>query len=919
MSYHAKKRRSFRRRCFIGCQKLILLTLIFTLSVLLCGLGLTLSYDELPVPNRLLQLINRQMADQGLELDFEKINLDVRGNLLIQNARISFVQAEEPALEAELVYLDVNYPALLLRRIPIDRIGLSNATFYGSAMVTITGAADKLLEKVHLSLTKNWSRWEINYLTAQIQQLRIAASGDVSALVEKLSQPREKENEKELYYQYLNFVRLLSEQSKNLATLQEPTVHLRFSSPKQKNLVLNAGGTVERFSQAEFPTIKSARVNAEVQLIPEVRLTAPIHLTIGSIEESRLPLEARRVELFLNKDHAIQTPVDIFPVNLSGTTGPITIADTNVKQVVLKGQLLSQDHADASVSAALYDGSIHLSGTGNWKEKTAAGRLSGKLDLDPIINRPELDHLWKLRWSKQFKPIFLDAKFGYTGNLDDLSTAFRIETRDIEIIKTPFQWARLRGTLNGTSLTVPRLEIGGHGNDLLCSFNQELKQPFYRFTAVGKFRPHDIDIWWRDWWKKTFDYLDIKEELPWMDLSIRNAFVYKKQLSMFAHAEGENINLKNMHFDRAEVRMYIRPNYIDALNLQLERPEGEASGEFQRHLVESRLKNVIVDLESNLDLEPSMELFGESGLRIIEPYTWEGNPKINLQGEFNFENDDPWQDLLFKIETEQAMTLYDFPFDNLFVEGHYDHGDVLLHEVDFGFAGGEGHGEASFLRQDEQAYLIFDFDIENAELEETLRRIGKVRADPAEGDPQKEAKKKDSEPLHGKLKIHASGISPAGQGLDRVMAKGNIEVTDGNLAQIPLFGPLSSLLPFTKLRLSSAETYFAWDDGKMSFPNLRMRGPTARLDGIGDYYTSGSNLDFQVKVYLLREADIPLVSSIIMPLFDPFSNMAAVNLKGTLANPEWRFAISPFNLFDEKPTAGTEIPKEELLEFEFRK
>ena len=91
------------------------------------------------------------------------------------------------------------------------------------------------------------------------------------------------------------------------------------------------------------------------------------------------------------------------------------------------------------------------------------------------------------------------------------------------------------------------------------------------------------------------------------------------------------------------------------------------------------------------------------------------------------------------------------------------------------------------------------------------------------------------------------------------------------------------------------------------------------MEGLGEYFTKSSNLDFQVRVFLLRETEIPLISNIIMPIFDPFSQMAAVNLKGTLKKPQWRFAISPFNLFDSKAKNPVEMPKEELLDFEFRK
>ena len=151
------------------------------------------------------------------------------------------------------------------------------------------------------------------------------------------------------------------------------------------------------------------------------------------------------------------------------------------------------------------------------------------------------------------------------------------------------------------------------------------------------------------------------------------------------------------------------------------------------------------------------------------------------------------------------------------------------------------------------------------------------------------------------------------------MAKGNIEISNGNLAQIPLFGPLSNLIPFTTLSLSDAKTYFAWDNGKMSFPDLVMKGPTGRLEGIGDYYTSSSTLDFQVRVYLLRETDIPLVSDIIMPIFDPFSQFASVNLEGTLEKPDWGFTMSPLNLFENKSSPKNKEEPDPLLEFEFRR
>jgi hypothetical protein len=888
--------------------------------VLLSGLGLSIYYEELPVPERLISVINDRFKSQGLNLEFENITLNFSGNVLIREARVAFTQQNEHALEVESLYLDINYASIVLKKAPFDLIRLGNAQLYSPAVVSQSGTNESLVNTVNFELIRQWRRWKLNYFTAKIQDLDISASGDLSVLIAELIKPREKKEDRpELYLQYLHLARTLSDYSKHLKWVESPMTDLRFSSPSNSNFVVNIHAQADSFSYNGFPNTHHLRSQSTIQILPDLRLKEPLKVKVGLLEDEGTMARVSNVALSAWSDKKIKSLESLFPFDAELTTGVIEVQGNEVEQLVFKGQILNQDSAKGQLITSLFGAALQADLSGNWKDQTVEGSIRGSVNIAGIIERPEFDHLWKLRWSKQNKPLYLDVDFNYPGNLPGLTANIRAETRDIDIIKTPFKWARARGTLQGTKLDVPQLEGGGYGNDLQCTFVKDLNNPFYRFTVAGRFRPHDLDVWWRDWWKKTFDYLEIKGVLPWMDLSMRNAFTYKKQLTLFGYVEAENINLKGMHFDQASSRLYIRPNYIDATDLKLVRQEGEAKGQFQRHLEMSQLKNVIVDISSSLELEPSLGLFGESGLRIIAPYTWTGNPTISLQGEFNFENNTHWQDLEFTIDTDESMTLYNFPFDSLHVKGNYDRGDTLLHDVDFGFASGQGRGEASFLRQDDQAYFLFDFDVEDAELAEALKRIALVKALNNDESEEEPPTKKKTEPLEGKLTIHASGVSPAGFGLDRVMAKGDIEIKDGNLARIPLFGPLSSLIPFTKLHLNNAKSYFAWDNGKMTFPDLVMTSKTARLEGLGDFYTSNSDLDFQVRVFLLREADIPLISNIIMPIFDPFSQMAAVNLKGTLKKPEWRFAISPFNLFDAAPgKTGTE-PVEKLLDFEFRK
>jgi hypothetical protein len=192
-------------------------SLIFSLTLLLAGLGLSIFYEELPVPERLLQVIHNHFQKQGLDLEFEKITLDFRGNVLIEDARVAFTELEEPVLTVESLYIDINYASLILRKTPFDYLRLSNANLYSPGLVSLSGTTETLVSDVNLELTRKWSKWTLNYLTGTFKTLDISAHGDLSALVAKLGQPRTtKEDRPELYVQYLQLTRVMSDYSKNL-------------------------------------------------------------------------------------------------------------------------------------------------------------------------------------------------------------------------------------------------------------------------------------------------------------------------------------------------------------------------------------------------------------------------------------------------------------------------------------------------------------------------------------------------------------------------------------------------------------------------------------------------------------------------------------------------------------------------------
>ncbi len=917
MSSLKKKSRSFLLRCLTGCHNLVMLGLILSFMILLAALGLSIFYEEIPIPARVIERINQELEREGLNLEFEKVTLDFKGDLLVQNVALSFVRSEEPALLADLVYVDVNYPALILQGIPIDKINVSNATLFCPAMVSLSGTTDRLVENIHLALNHRWRQWKMPFLTGNFRNLQLSASGDLTGLITRLVEPREKGPEKpDLYLEYLKLSRQAIEASKTLNALHAPHVELEFETPAKQQFRVSTQLTATRFSKESLLAAEKLVHTGSFQLVPDIRILSPIRFGAQNVTIGDSKIGIKNLSLSALRNAPIEDMESLFPLRFEATTSTIRYQDNQIDNLVFTGSLLDREKLEATIRAKMLQGVLTYRLQADIKALEAKGSVSGHLNLEEIVARPEFDRLWKLRSSKQHQPLYLDLNYNYPGNIDGATARFRVETRDVEVIKTPFQWARLRGEMEGTRVNLHHLEAGGHGNDLQCAFRQDLRQKFFRFTVAGRFRPHDLNLWWRDWWKQTFDYLKINHQPPFIDLAIRNAFGYKKQLTLHGYAEGENIELSGMRFDRVSSKMFIRPNYIDAYELEAHRPEGSASGQFQRELVDRELQYVLVEVTSNLDLEESLGLFGEEGRKILEPYDWEGNPTLMVQGEFNFAKEKNWHDLDIQLLTDSPMAFYQFPLDSLQVKCRYTQGNVYLDDAKFGFAQGLGIGSASFIRQEDNAFMIYDFEVTGAHLGQAIKKVSQFRNGNPAPNPDRDREEKA---YKGTLDLHVSGISPAGYGLERVFAQGDVDIREGALAEIPLFGPLSELIPFSKPKLNDASMFFQWDAGKIFFPDLVLTGKTTRLEGEGVYHPDDSSLDFQVRLFLLREAGIPIVSNVIMPILDPLSYIAAVNLTGTLTEPKWQFALSPLNLFNAKEDRQEQPIEPSILEYDFRR
>ena len=113
--------------------------------------------------------------------------------------------------------------------------------------------------------------------------------------------------------------------------------------------------------------------------------------------------------------------------------------------------------------------------------------------------------------------------------------------------------------------------------------------------------------------------------------------------------------------------------------------------------------------------------------------------------------------------------------------------------------------------------------------------------------------------------------------------EGNVEVTEGNVFAIPIFGPLSELLSkiFSGAGYSVAHTAtapFTIKNGVIHTDKLRVSGNLFAMLGHGDINFTQNKLDFDVRI------DAAGPGAVLMPLYKLFEYHG----EGSLTKPIWR-------------------------------
>ena len=233
---------------------------------------------------------------------------------------------------------------------------------------------------------------------------------------------------------------------------------------------------------------------------------------------------------------------------------------------------------------------------------------------------------------------------------------------------------------------------------------------------------------------------------------------------------------------------------------------------------------------------------------------------------------------------------------------------VTLKDMNVSFYDGQGTGSAIFdLRSHDDTGIQFTFIATNALLE-------KLMADLSPSTNQLEGR------FHGSVVV----VNGSSRDWHTINGYGNLELTNGFIWAIPIFGvfspALDSISPgLGSSRGSSATASFNITNGVIRSDDFEMRSPAFRLKYRGTVDLAG-NLNSRVEAELLRDMWVvgPLMTTIFWPISKMFEYRVSGNLEQPKIEPKYlvpRLVMMPFHpiktikdILPENPNARSNAP-----------
>jgi hypothetical protein len=347
-----------------------------------------------------------------------------------------------------------------------------------------------------------------------------------------------------------------------------------------------------------------------------------------------------------------------------------------------------------------------------------------------------------------------------------------------------------------------------------------------------------------------------------------DAFAYDAEI-----ATGE-CSYRGVSMHSASGNLKLRNSVLDARDIVLTRDEGELRGSV---LADFKQRRLGFDIETTANPSQMAPLLGPRAARVMREYRFGPRTKGHAQGIADFE--DPGGSAWTAQVSNEGFSYWKFTADRASAELTFTNNTMRIDNFDSDFYGGKLRGQAQFEFDEEETNGVtyaFDLETERCDVRRMLEALHGARGE-------------TSGLLTGRATLRGIGSD-----LRTLTGRGNLEITDGVLWEVPLFGIFSHILNEIGPNLGTTKV----TDARASFTvkNLAVRTDDLRVSAGAVSITShgkvgfDGKLDFRLKGQLLRA--VPGINFLTWFL----SNVFEYKIGGTLSDPDYRAANLPKEL-----------------------
>ena len=850
------------------------------------------THRELPLPDFALRALERRLAASEVTARFGRAIFDPAGRVVIEDIRLFSSDYATPLLTVRAAYAKVDFWALLVGSLRLEEIRLTGAELHLPAMLSPSGTDEALVSDLDGLFRIGRSDYAIDLCTFRLAGAAVTARGGLHLPASIRPRAGSLPMLDLVLQRYLKAGRKLVALRSYLEPMEEPRLDLVLTPSDERGALVDARLFVGAYHQPAPVTLTAAAVHAAFPLLGAT--AAPV----------RAELEADEIA-WTNRGAARH-----LRAWLTGTLAPdrfafspqslqATAADGEARGIPFTAPLarLAVEHlprVEGSVSAEVGHEPQTVRGDVDFKQGRGTAAFEGSLPPLLLRHAAAIPGFTAARWVTLQDPVRGRATVELDPGWKPVRAEADVAAGRILAHEVQLDDARAHVVLAGRDLRVTDLVLHQGANEARGSYAMNLATRDYRFLLRGRLRPLDISGWFKAWWPNFWRNFDFPAAPPAADVDVNGRWGAPERSAVFCHADAEGPVVRGVPFDHVRTTLFVRPYYYDVAEFNVSRGGHSAHGRFLLTAEPHRGVYRTLDFEGESDLDPvdCARLYGPVGEAYLAPYGFAAPPQVRADGHLAGPDAPGGRQTRINFELTSAgrTTFHGIPLDGLKFTANLDNEILELHHVEATVGDGALSGDAHLSGPTGARQLAFDARLRGANLGhfidavENYQPLRKLTG----ADQPKSRFLEQAGNCELDLALKAEGRY---QDILSYRGQGSFRVHGHELVEIPLLKLLfellsKSLLNFKSQRLDTAQSSFTVEERRLVFPDFKITGPSAAIEGGGVYQLDAKSLDFTAKISPFKEHRFVL-TDVLGAALSPILSTLEVRLTGQLANPSW--------------------------------